>query len=55
MSILQNLLDLTSVVSCLPLVMRHLISRLRGEELEYRSTAASPFFKNGMGKMYLLR
>lgn len=30
-------------------------ARLRGEELEYRSTVASPFFKNGMGKMYLLR
>lgn len=30
-------------------------ARLRGEELEYRSTAASPYFKNGIGKMYLLR
>ncbi len=30
-------------------------ARLRGEELEYRSTAASPFFQNGIGKMYLLR
>ncbi len=30
-------------------------ARLRGEDLEHRSTAASPFFKNGIGKMYLLR
>ncbi len=29
--------------------------RLRGEELEYRSTSASPYFHNGIGKMYLLR
>lgn len=30
-------------------------ARLRGEVLEYRSTSASPYFNNGIGKMYLLR
>lgn len=30
-------------------------ARLRGEDIEHRATTASPFFKNGIGKMYLLR
>jgi len=31
------------------------IARLNGEELDLRSTAASSYFKEGYGKMYLLR
>ena len=30
-------------------------ARLRGEDLELNPTAASPYFKNGIGKMYLMR
>ncbi len=30
-------------------------ARLRGESIDLSPTAASPFFKNGIGKMYLLR
>jgi len=30
-------------------------ARLRGQNLDLSATNASPFFKNGIGKMYLLR
>ena len=29
-------------------------AQLNGEPIEYRESAASPYFKNGIGKMYLL-
>ncbi len=30
------------------------IAKINGEDIEYRETGASPFFKRGIGKMYLL-
>ena len=30
-------------------------AKLHGEEIEYRESGASPFFKKGIGKMYLLK
>jgi flagellar hook assembly protein FlgD len=30
-------------------------ARLHGQSIDLSTTAASPFFKNGIGKMYLLR
>ena len=31
------------------------IAQMNGEDIEYRATSASEYFKKGFGKMYLLR